>query len=232
MVSIGTGHGCPDSREGSYSIRIFRPTASIASVRICGIDKALPPIVYAPLAFSYLLFHVGDGVIGYRKSGKLLVASAPQNGEFANTTTFVTSPDALMHSRALRGVQPRIEGFFLMSDGCEAALYHKGKRKLAPLISKPFLRLQLLSSGTSQEMLEAVMERIIAKRTQDDCSMALLVKNAGRSGMWSRMTPRDRASILGIATGNRNRRRRAIRQYAKAYGAEAVRQNEKGKETA
>ena len=52
MVSIGTGHGCPDSREGSYSIRIFRPTASIASVRICGIDKALPPIVYAPLAFS------------------------------------------------------------------------------------------------------------------------------------------------------------------------------------
>jgi len=34
MVSIGTGHGCPDSREGSYSIRIFRPTASIASVRI------------------------------------------------------------------------------------------------------------------------------------------------------------------------------------------------------
>ena len=144
----------------------------------------------------------------------------------------MTSPDALMHSRALRGVQPRIEGFFLMSDGCEAALYHKGKRKLAPLISKPFLRLQLLSSGTSQEMLEAVMERIIAKRTQDDCSMALLVKNAGRSGMWSRMTPRDRASILGIATGNRNRRRRAIRQYAKAYGAEAVRQNEKGKETA
>ena len=116
---------------------------------------------------AYLLFHVGDGVIGYRKSGKLLVASAPQNGEFANTTTFVTSPDALMHSRALRGVQPRIEGFFLMSDGCEAALYHKGKRKLAPLISKPFLRLQLLSSGTSQEMLEAVMERIIAKRTQD-----------------------------------------------------------------
>ena len=136
----------------------------------------------------FLLSGVRDRIRD-RKSGKLLVASAPQNGEFANTTTFVTSPDALMHSRALRGVQPRIEGFFLMSDGCEAALYHKGKRKLAPLISKPFLRLQLLSSGTSQEMLEAVMERIIAKRTQDDCSMALLVKNAGRSGMWSRMTP-------------------------------------------
>ena len=179
---------------------------------------------------AYLLFHVGDGVICCQKSGKLLVASAPQNGEFANTTTFVTSPDALVHSRALRGVQPKIEGFSLMSDGCEAALYHKGKSKLAPLLSKLFLRLQLLSSEASQEMLETVMERTIAERTRDDCSIALLVRNTRRSDVWSHMTPRKRAEVLGIASGNRNRRRRAIRQYAKLYGAGAAHKKEQRKE--
>lgn len=54
----------------------------------------------------YLLFHVGNGVIAYQKAGRLRVASQPTNGEFVNTTTFVTSPKALVNARVLRGVQP------------------------------------------------------------------------------------------------------------------------------
>lgn len=188
-------------------------------------DLACTLLAVAVRGDAYLLFHVGDGVIGYRKSGKLLVASAPQNGEFANTTTFVTSPDALLHSRALRGIQPQIEGFVLMSDGCEAALYHKGRKRLAPLIRKLFQRLQLLSGEASQMMMGAVMEHAIAERTQDDCSMALLVRKKDPFDAWLQMTQREKAQVLGIATGNRNRRRRAIRQYARLCDAENGQKN-------
>lgn len=168
---------------------------------------------------AYLLFHVGNGVIGCQRAGKLLVASAPQNGEFANTTTFVTSPDALIHSRALRGIQPQLEGFALMSDGCEAALYHKRKGRLAPLLSKLLQRLQLLSGEAPQDMLETVMEQVISRRTQDDCSLALLARNVGPADGWEALTQREKARVLAIATGNKARRRRAIRRYERAYGA-------------
>lgn len=183
-------------------------------------DLACTLLAVAVRGDAYLLFHVGDGVIGYQKSGKLRVASVPQNGEFANTTTFVTSPDALLHSRALRGNQPQIEGFVLMSDGCEAALYHKGRNRLAPLLHKLFQRLQLLDGEASQMMMGAVMEHAIAERTQDDCSMALLVRKKDPFDAWLQMTQREKAQVLGIATGNRNRRRRAIRQYARLCDAE------------
>ena len=39
----------------------------------------------------FLGAHVGDGVVGYLKNGQLKVISAPDNSEFANQTTFVTS---------------------------------------------------------------------------------------------------------------------------------------------
>lgn len=167
---------------------------------------------------TYLVFHVGDGVIGYQRAGKLLVASAPRNGEFANTTTFVTSADALRASRILKGSNPDLEGFVLMSDGCEAALYHKRKQKLAPLMTKLFQRAELLGRESAQGQLEAVLDQIIARRTQDDCSLALMVRPGRRFGRWERMTQREKAAMLGILTENQNRRRRAIQRYAKLYG--------------
>ena len=62
----------------------------------------------------YLLFHLGDGVIGYQKNGKLLVASSPDNGEFVNTTVFVTSSRALASARVMRGSQLAMEGFLVI----------------------------------------------------------------------------------------------------------------------
>ena len=107
---------------------------------------------------EYLLVHVGDGVIGYQKSGKLLVASRPQNGEFANATTFVTSPDVLQKARVLRGRQPKLEGFVLMSDGCEAALYQKKKAAIAPFVGRLFQRAELLEHSTAESLLQMALK--------------------------------------------------------------------------
>lgn len=168
----------------------------------------------------YLVFHVGDGVIGYQKEGVVRVVSRPQNGEFANTTTFVTARDALVKSRVLRGRQPELEGFVLLSDGCEAALYHKGKEKLAPLVGRLFQRAELLSQEVSRQWLRAVIEGPVAHRTQDDCSLLLLSRQTESFGHWARLTQREQAAVLGVATQNRNRRRRMIRRYRALYGAE------------
>ena len=182
-------------------------------------DLACTLLAVAVCGDRYLVFHVGDGVIGYRKNGKLLVASAPRNGEFSNTTIFVTSPDALRQARVLRGVQPQTEGFILMSDGCEAALYRKNRPGLAPLASRLLERAELLEQESSFALLVGMLEAVISRRRQDDCSLALMTRSTGTLAGWEHMTQREQAAVLGVITGNRNRRRRAIRKYAGKYGA-------------
>ena len=167
---------------------------------------------------KYLLVHVGDGVIGYQKSGKLLVASRPQNGEFANTTTFVTSPDVLQKARVLRGRQPKLEGFVLMSDGCEAALYQKKKAAIAPLVGRLFQRAELLEHSTAESLLQMALKCAVSPCTHDDCSLAVMTRKGESFVPWKRLPQREQAAVLGVGTGDRNKRRRAIRKYAKAFG--------------
>lgn len=168
---------------------------------------------------EYLLLHTGDGVIAYQKAGRVLLASTPQNGEFANATTFVTSPQALRNTKVLRGRQEGLEGFLLMSDGCGTSLYQHQTGKVAPLAGRLLQRAELLDRAVSQDQLAAVLDRAIAHRTQDDCSLALLTRSTERFGRWERLTPREQAQVLGVRTQNRNRRRRMIRRYAAIYGA-------------
>ena len=168
---------------------------------------------------EYLLVHVGDGVIGYQKSGRLLVASRPQNGEFANATTFVTSPDVLQKARVLRGRQPKLEGFVLMSDGCEAALYQKKKAAIAPLVGRLFQRAELLEHSTAESLLQMALKCAVSPCTHDDCSLAVMTRKGESFVPWKRLPQREQAAVLGVGTGDRNKRRRAIRKYAKVFGA-------------
>ena len=165
---------------------------------------------------DYLLIHVGDGVIGYQKNGRVLVASGPQNGEYANTTSFVTSRDVYRTAHVLRGVQPELEGFLLMSDGCEAALYQKQRASIAPLAKRLFQRAELLDQHAAEALLQEVLERFIALHTRDDCSLAVMARERTS---WDRLTQREKAAVLGIGTQKKSRRRRMILKYAKLLGA-------------
>ena len=162
----------------------------------------------------FLLLHVGDGVIGCRKAGKLLTLSAPENGEFSNTTVFVTSNAALTRAVVRKGRQTGVEGFLLMSDGCEAALYQKQKQRLAPVLHKTLERCQLFTPAAAEEALRPLLACSVAGRTFDDCSLAMMTRPVGRFGDWARMQPRQRAALLGITTRNKAKRRRQIRQAA------------------
>lgn len=170
----------------------------------------------------YLFFHVGDGVIAYQKTGKLLVASRPSNGEFANTTTFVTAKSAKQTARVGKGTQTALEGFVLMSDGCEQALYHKSTAKVAPLLGHMLQWSELLEPDAGTELLQTVLEQRVAVRTSDDCSLAVMSRPGERFGRWDNLTPREQGKILGIATQNKSRRRHALRRIRRRWGRRIV----------
>ena len=139
-------------------------------------DMASTMLAVAVKDERYIILHLGDGVIGYCKEGVLKVASAPNNGEFANTTVFTTSSDACSQMKVFRGLLNGINGFVLMSDGPEACLYDKKNNELANGL------LQILEDASGEDLkevsegIEEAMDTVITKHTLDDCSLAFMVK--------------------------------------------------------
>lgn len=132
---------------------------------------------------TFIGAHVGDGVVGYLKDGNLAVISAPDNSEFANQTTFVTSGGALQFMRLFRGSLAGVTGFVLMSDGAAESLFSPRTGQLAAACSK-----MITSVGTApaqqgknseyRKRLRKVVDIRIRNATKDDCSIGIL----GRAG--------------------------------------------------
>lgn len=127
----------------------------------------------------YIIAHIGDGVIGYLKDNDLKVASVPDNGEFSNVTTFVTSGEALTSMRLFKGKLSGISAFVLMSDGTEQSLYHKATKTLGSAVVRLMQRTCLIDSDVMYDQLKKTMLSVISQNTQDDCSIAILARPIG-----------------------------------------------------
>ena len=125
----------------------------------------------------FLVVHLGDGVVGYSRGSELKTASVPQNGEFANTTYFVTSPQAFEMMKIRKGQSVAINGFILMSDGSENSLYSRQRNELAPILQRLLYRLSVTSSEYLEPVIQASLEDVIKKKTRDDCSLVLISKH-------------------------------------------------------
>ena len=128
---------------------------------------------------SFLGAHVGDGVVGYLKHGDLHVISAPDNSEFANQTTFVTSRSAAESMRLFRGSLEGVAGFILMSDGTGESLFNSRTGQLAGACSK--LITAVASAPAHQgknsdykRQLRRLVDLKIRNATKDDCSVGIL----------------------------------------------------------
>ena len=121
--------------------------------------------------------HIGDGVIGYKQGDALKILSAPENGEFINSTYFTTSSDALITMKLIKGNISSLSGFVLMSDGTETSLYHKKHKTLAPVLSKIMNLNSYIPVSTIQSSLQQSFEQVISSTTTDDCSMILMVRH-------------------------------------------------------
>ncbi|MDE6020022.1 MAG: protein phosphatase 2C domain-containing protein [Ruminococcus sp.] len=125
---------------------------------------------------NFIIGHIGDGVICGDIDGNLVLLSNPENGEFANTTYFVTSRNYKEHFRIYRGNVTAFKSFFLMSDGAAEALFHKKEHIFSPALK---IFASWLDKHHSEDVDKAIknnMEKLFPKHTSDDCSIIIAHK--------------------------------------------------------
>jgi hypothetical protein len=123
----------------------------------------------------YLAGHLGDGVIvNIDPQGQTQTLSPPENGEFANTTLFLTDPKAASRLRLYRGQIDATNGFAIMSDGSAESLYQKSSGAPAPAVQRLLEWHATLPGKKFKTVLSDNLQQSIASKTADDCSIGLL----------------------------------------------------------
>ena len=158
----------------------------------------------------FILAHIGDGVIGYLKKGELKIASYPENGEFVNTTVFTTSENAITTMKLLKGYLGEIEGFVLMSDGTETALYNKREHKLIYAVKKIMLMSEFINAIKIEDGLKASFDNVVKTVTTDDCSIILMVKKNNMATGYMQLSDIDKCRVLGI---NERTSKKTLKKY-------------------
>ena len=133
----------------------------------------------------FLGAHIGDGVVGYQKDGELKVISSPDNNEFANQTTFVTSGRAAESMRLFRGSLVGVTGFILMSDGTGDSLFDPRTGQLAGACSKLITAVGAApgrqgKNSDYRKRLRRLIDVPIRNATKDDCSIGIFGRSVGR----------------------------------------------------
>lgn len=130
----------------------------------------------------FIAGHLGDGVIAIRDAGKLTTLSGPDNGEFANFTFFTTDRDASERLRIYYGRISSQFGVVLMSDGAAESLYDRRSNRTSEGVARLFDIFGGVTQSYMRRVLKQNLHRVIAPRTSDDCSLAMLVCTA-RKGL-------------------------------------------------
>ena len=126
---------------------------------------------------EFIGLHIGDGVIGVLDEDFLEVMSPPDNGDFVNETTFVTSAEAIAHLRLYKGELGKISAFVLMSDGTATGMYHHDTQILIPIVEQLIHGAKLMPPEEVETELTRNFRETLCKITADDCSLILLVKS-------------------------------------------------------
>lgn len=149
----------------------------------------------------FMIAHLGDGVIGYMKNDTLRVASEPYNGEFANTTVFTTSKNAVFYIRLIKGKRENIDGFVMMSDGTAAALYSKAKKQLSNGIKRVIDLCRYVHCGYVEKMLNDSFCHTIRQVTADDCSICVMSYIDPKFQGYFQLDVKSKAALLQIKPG-------------------------------
>ena len=214
---FGALFSCSDGRKVKKELIEMLQTglaeeAQIRSCNICDLSSTL--LLAAVCENDFILAHIGDGVIGYLDGSDLKVASMPDNGEFSNVTTFVTSPEALVSMRVFKGELKEKSAFVLMSDGTEQSLYHKPSKKLADVVKKLMHRTCLIDSEVMTAQLKDAFHSVLSKNTQDDCSIAILARPSKTLCPVDALNLEERQSLYGITSSGRCLKRHIFRYDA------------------
>ena len=147
---------------------------------------------------NFILMHIGDGVIGYLQENEIRVASYPENGEFANTTVFTTSSDAIISMRLIREPIGKKKAFVLMSDGTENSLYDKRNKTIASSLRRVMYRIASEGPVQLQKQLQHSCETLLRSRTTDDCSLVIMV-NDGLLPPYCEMSVQEKCRLFSYS---------------------------------
>ena len=162
----------------------------------CTIKELASTLLFvAEKAGTFIICHIGDGVIGYVKNDKVFVASHPENGEFANTTVFTTSSDVIASMKIIKGNLNQISGFILMSDGTEVSFYNKRDKVLSPSLTRLVKLASACDADYMSRMLNSTFENLVKQKTSDDCSIVLMSHCAEGAG-YRDFSEKDKLDVL------------------------------------
>lgn len=149
-----------------------------ANAREVGVRELACTLVVAIASPSVShFFQVGDGAIVVRREAGLEPATWPANGEYANTTYFVTD-DRAQDNLFTALNQPPVEDVALLTDGLQTlALQFAERRVHEPFFEGFFHHLKQQPAGNSihlsQLMQEYLGSPVVNKRTDDDKTLLL-----------------------------------------------------------
>ena len=132
----------------------------------------------------YITGHIGDGGIVSQIGDRMEILSGPENGEYKNTTYFITDADAQSHMRiTVSKLEENRTAFLLCSDGISDLLFHKTEG--ADEISKVAqLMCGWLKSAKDEDEIEKVREayesnlcNTFSKKSKDDLSLCVMCVN-------------------------------------------------------
>jgi len=129
----------------------------------------------------YISGHIGDGLIIMEHKRDVKIISYPENGEYINSTYFVTSHNAMEHLRINKGFVEGNAGFLLISDGTAEALYHRQSRTLAPACGILFEWVKRYKELKVFAIITKNLEHVIKNKTTDDCGLAMIYIQQRRS---------------------------------------------------
>lgn len=161
----------PESQE---VLKIARAAADSAAARHGGELASYACTMLAVLVARNQLttFHLGDGVIVAGVAGRPAVLSAPDRGEYANTTYFVTDTRAEQHLRIqfLR-LNDTVRSVVLMTDGPQRVLLQSRTGKVSQVVEGVACWHDQAGHAVATDALETTVSQKIAPRAQDDCSL-------------------------------------------------------------
>ncbi len=168
--------------QASYDIvsKLLMGLQQIAILKTIDLHELSSTLLFAyvrktPKGVKYLAGHIGDGVIAIGgSSDEIEVLSHPTRGDFANTTVFITGPDAAKNLRVYSGFVQYNIGFLLMSDGAAESLYSQRLKTLAPACKEILAFFDRYSQKIAGSAIKKILERHFIKKTHDDCSLSVL----------------------------------------------------------
>ena len=141
----------------------------------CGIKDLASTLLFAAVKDDAVFIgHLGDGLIAGLKDNQVKIISCPDNGEFANSTYFVTSQNAVKKMRIMKGNARAFNGFILMSDGSSASFYDKREKNISDGVKRLLDWFCIIDEEHMYDIVKESFDEIIVNNTIDDCSIAIM----------------------------------------------------------